>query len=125
KGFKQLDLRRREGAYLHPTRRQYSDKLILMPKGNAQKSVKAADGTHRSEFGLCADVGNMERAVLAYPAKLWATDISFGVRNSYGTKRRPRNHDVLLLKAQQYVVDPTNPRGAFDNSIEHRLHIRR
>ena len=32
---------------------------------------QSADGTQRWEIVLRADVGNVERAMLAHPAKLW------------------------------------------------------
>ena len=28
------------------------------------------------------------------------------------------------MESQQHVIDPTNPRGALDDSVEHRLHVR-
>ena len=37
---------------------------------------------------------------------------------------RPRNHSVPLAESQQHVIDPTNPRGALDDGIEDRLHVR-
>ena len=37
----------------------------------------------------------------------------------------PRNHRVTLVKSQHHVIDPTNPRGALDDGVEHRLHVRR
>ena len=37
----------------------------------------------------------------------------------------PRNHHVPLAESQHYVIDPTNPRGALDDGVEHRLHVRR
>jgi hypothetical protein len=35
------------------------------------------------------------------------------------------NYDFTLTQAQHYVIDPTNPRRAFDDRIKHRLHVRR
>ena len=37
----------------------------------------------------------------------------------------PRNHTVSLVESQHHVIDPTNPRGALDDGIKHRLHVRR
>ena len=37
----------------------------------------------------------------------------------------PRNHNVPLVQSQHHVVDPANPRGALDDGVEHRLHVRR
>ena len=36
----------------------------------------------------------------------------------------PRNHSVSLAESQHHVINPTNPRGALDDGIEHRLHVR-
>ena len=44
--------------------------------------------------------------------------------NRYGTKMSPRNHDVPLAESQHHVINPTNPRGALDDGIEDRLHVR-
>ena len=30
----------------------------------------------------------------------------------------PRQHSVSLAKSQYHVIDPTNPRGALDDSIK-------
>ena len=35
----------------------------------------------------------------------------------------PRNQFVPLAESQHHVIDPANPRGAFDDGIEHRLHV--
>ena len=37
----------------------------------------------------------------------------------------PRNHGVSLAESQHHVIDPTNPGGALDDGVEHRLHVRR
>ena len=37
----------------------------------------------------------------------------------------PRNHSVPLAESQHHVIDPTNPRGALDDGVEDRLHVRR
>ena len=37
----------------------------------------------------------------------------------------PRNHSVSFAESQHHVIDPTNPRGALDDGVEHRLHVRR
>src|SRR6185437_9133690 len=45
--------------------------------------------------------------------------------NWYMTKMGPRYKSVPFLKPQHHVIDATNARRAFNNSIEYRLHIRR
>ena len=37
----------------------------------------------------------------------------------------PRNHNVPLAESQHHVIDSTNPSGALDDGIEHRLHVGR
>ena len=37
----------------------------------------------------------------------------------------PRNHGIALAESQHHIIDPTNPRGALDDRIEDRLHVRR
>ena len=70
-GFEQLDLRRGEGAHLGATCAQRSNEFPLLTKGNGQEGAAAAGGTHHWEIVLRADVGNVERAMLAHPAILW------------------------------------------------------
>ena len=36
----------------------------------------------------------------------------------------PRNHSVPFAESQHHVIDPTNPRGALDDGVEDRLHVR-
>ena len=36
----------------------------------------------------------------------------------------PRNHSVALAESQHHVINPTNPRGALDDGVEDRLHVR-
>ena len=37
----------------------------------------------------------------------------------------PRNPTVPLVESQHHVINPTNPGGALDDSVEDRLHVRR
>ena len=37
----------------------------------------------------------------------------------------PRNHNVSLAEPQYHIIDPTNPCGALDDGVEHRLHVSR
>ena len=124
KGFKQLDLRRGEGAYLVATCGQYSNEFPLLTKGNGQEGAPVAEGTQRWEFVLRADVRNVERAMLAHPAILWLIRTDLDAAKRYGTEMSPHNHSVPVAESQQHIIDPTNPRGAFDDRIEDRLHIR-
>ena len=63
--------------------------------------------------------------MLAHPAKLWLINTDLDAANGYGTKMSPRNHSVPLAESQHHVINPTNPRGALDDGVEHRLHVRR
>ena len=125
-GFEQLDLRRGEGAHLGATRGQVSNEFPLLTKGNDQEGTPAAGGHPTlGNRSARADVGNVKRAVLAHPAKLWLINTDLGAGNGYGTKMSPRNHRVPLVESQYHVINPTNPRGALDDGVEHRLHVRR
>ena len=63
--------------------------------------------------------------MLAHPAKLWLINTDLDAADRYGTKMSPRNHNVSLAKSQHHVINPTNPRRALDDGVEHRLHVRR
>ena len=63
--------------------------------------------------------------MLAHPAKLWLINTDLDAGDGYGTKMSPRNHIVPLAESQHHVIDPANPRGALDDGIEDRLHVRR
>ena len=62
--------------------------------------------------------------MLAHPAKLWLIDTDLDAADGYGTKMSPQNHSVPLAESQHHVIDPTNPRRALDDGVEHRLHVR-
>ena len=36
----------------------------------------------------------------------------------------PHNHRVPFAESQHYIINPTNPHGAFHNRVKHRLHVR-
>ena len=95
-GFEKLDLRRGKGTHLGATRAQRSNEFPLLTKGNEQEGARAAGGTQHWEIILRAGVGNVERAMLAHPAKLWFinTDLvaatGMGPKCARGTNRSPR-----------------------------------
>ena len=62
--------------------------------------------------------------MLAHPAKLWLINTDLDAANGYGTKLGPHDHGVPLDESQHHVINPTNPRGALDDGVEHRLHVR-
>src|SRR4029079_2193236 len=35
-----------------------------------------------------------------------------------------RYHTLTVVESQHHIIDPTNPCGALDDGIEHRLHVR-
>src|SRR5262245_29777004 len=63
--------------------------------------------------------------MLANPTNLGLIDIYLDATNRYGTKMSPWNRSVSFIEPQHYVINPTNSGGAFDNRVEHRLHVRR
>src|SRR4030095_2201261 len=71
KSFEQLDLRSGEGSHLGATCGERSNEFPLLAKRNRQVSTPTDVRTHQWEFVLRADVGNVERAMLAHPAKPW------------------------------------------------------
>src|SRR5262249_22490313 len=125
KGFEQLDLRRREGAHFSPARGQRSNEFPLLTQGNCQKRAGNATGTKHWEFVLVADVGNVKRTVLKHPAKLWLINADLNADDGGDkAKMSPGNYSVSFPQPQHHIINPTNPRGAFDNGVEHRLHVR-
>ena len=48
---------------------QCSNEFPLLTKGSGQEGAQAADRSHDREIVLRADVWNVERAMLAHPAK--------------------------------------------------------
>ena len=62
--------------------------------------------------------------MLAHPAILWLINTDLDAGDGYGTKMSPRNHSVPLAESQHHVINPTNPCGALDDGVEHRLHVR-
>ena len=83
--FEELDLRRGEGAHLGDVR-SVSNGFPLLTKRNEQKRAQRPAET-KWEIVLRADVGNVKRAMLANPAKLWLinTDLDAG-RTGTGPK---------------------------------------
>src|SRR5687768_1116249 len=73
----------------------------------------------------CFGIGNMECALLAQPARYRLVDTDLDTSLGYRTKMRPPNHSIALSKPQHHIIDPTNLCGAFDDGIEHRLHVGR
>src|SRR4029450_9659322 len=60
--------------------------------------------------------------MLAYPANLWLIN-RYHATNGYGTKMSSRNDRVPLAESQHHIVNTTNSGGAFDDGVEHRLHV--
>ena len=93
-------------------------------RGAAKYVREPVTGTQHWEIVLRADVGNVKRAMLAHPAKPWVINTDLD-RSGYWTKMGARNHSVALTESQHDVVNTANPCGALDDSVEHRLHVRR
>src|SRR5262249_48517551 len=63
--------------------------------------------------------------MLTHPVNVWLICTDLGTGNGHRTKMSPRNPNVPLVQSQYHIIYPTNPRGALDDCIEHRLHVRR
>ena len=61
--------------------------------------------------------------MLVHPAILWFVNTDFGAANGYRAKTSPGDHNVTVAESQRYVFNPTNPGGALDDRVEHRLHV--
>ena len=121
--FEELDLRWGEGAHLGATCDQRSYEFSLLTQRNSQPGAPAG-GTQHWEIILSVDVGNVERAVLAHPAIVWLIHTNLDAPDGYRTEMSPRNIRGPLLESHYYVIDSTNPGGAFDNGVKDRLHVR-
>src|SRR5262249_56843914 len=124
-GLEEFDLHRSEGAHLAPACSQSPNEFALLSKGGRQKGSKRAAGAKRREFSLLVEIGNVERAMFAHPAKLRLikTDVASSDSGNR-SKMSARHEDVRFGKSQQDIVDPTHPCGALHDRVEHRLHIR-
>jgi hypothetical protein len=99
----------------------------LLTEGSGQVGNKPGARTQGWKISAPRmDVGNVECAMLDDPAVFWRINTDYRSLGShrYWTKMSPRNHAVFLAETQHHVVDPTNSGRAFDDGIEHRLHVR-
>src|SRR5215813_4457966 len=55
---------------------------------------------------------------------MWRINTDLHTTKRYRPKMGSLNHNVLLPESQKHVINPTNPRGALDDGVEHRLHVR-
>src|SRR5262249_11246023 len=94
----------------------------MLTKGNAQPGAPAGCYCRKIVLSV-SDVGNVERAVLAYPANVWLICTDLAAENGHGTKMSPRNPTVPLVESQHHVINPANPSGALHDGVEHRLHV--
>src|SRR5262245_32283250 len=62
--------------------------------------------------------------MLPHPGKPRFVNAHVTATNGYWTKMRPHDHQVALAEPQHHIINPTNPRGALDDGVEDRLHIR-
>src|SRR5262252_1028780 len=61
--------------------------------------------------------------MLAHPTNMWRIDTDLNAVRGHGTKMSHRNQSVVLIESQHNIVNSTNPRGALDDGVEHRLHL--
>src|SRR5262249_29422549 len=96
-------------------------------RGTSKKGASAASDTQSWKIVLCgAGVGNMKCAMLVHPTISWIinTDLYEASDYWYRTYSSPRDQTVPFAESQRHVVNPTHPCGAFDDRIQHRLHVR-
>src|SRR6266542_4147315 len=67
----------------------------------------------------------MKRAVLPHPADRWRVNADLDGTNGHGTKMSPQNGFIPLAESQVHVINPAYFCGAFDDGVEHRLHVGR
>ena len=64
--------------------------------------------------------------MLAHPAKLWLINTDLDTVNWVWDQNEPAaTIAVTLVESQHHIIDPANPRGALDDGVENRLHVRR
>src|SRR5215471_9781268 len=63
--------------------------------------------------------------MLANPANLWFIKTNLDAANRYRAKMSPENRRIPFAEPQPHIINPADPCGAFDDSVEHRLHISR
>src|SRR5262245_54776549 len=63
--------------------------------------------------------------MLAYPAILRSFNTQCFAASRYGhrTKMSPNDLHAPINEPQYYVINPANPRGAFNDGVEHWLHV--
>src|SRR5262249_51124707 len=89
-----------------------------------QECPPTARRTHHRKIVLGGTyVGNVKRTVLAQPAVLRFVHTDLVAVDWHGTKMSLRNKATSLPKSQHHVINPTNPSGALDDGIKHRLHV--
>src|SRR5215471_10557219 len=100
-----------------------SNYFSLLPKGSIQDGAPPAREIHQREVVFFADVRNVERAVLAYPLQIRFINTDLGPSDGYRSKMSFRNQNIPVAESQHHIINPTNPRGAFDDGVEDRLHV--
>src|SRR5215813_10504420 len=122
-GFEKLDLCRGEGAHFNATRDQNSNEVPLLAKRHEQKGASVGLRAQIWKISLGLDVRHVERAVLDHPAKMWLINTYLTELGWHGTKMGAQNNHGPFAESQGQILDPTNPRRAFDDGVEDRLHI--
>src|SRR5262249_16860875 len=97
-----------------------------LAKWNVQDSAPAAGKSHYHwKFVSLADIGNVQRAMLTHPLKIWLINTDLNASDGYRTKMSSRSQNVSVAEPQHHIIDPTNFSGALNDRVEHRLHVRR
>ena len=100
-----------------------SNEFPLLTKGNGQEGAPAAEESilGKSFCSRTSGMWSVPCSRIQRTCGIINTDL--GAANGYGTKMSPRNQTVPLVESQHHVIDPTNPGGALDDGVEHRLHV--
>ena len=62
--------------------------------------------------------------MLAHPVKLWRVNTDLRGGQWYRDQNEPAGPSRSLREVEHHIVNPTNSRGALDDGVEHRLHVR-
>ena len=79
--------------------------------------MKGAGEDPNSESVRCANIGNVERAMVPYPPSYRRVETISMRTPCDRTRMRPQNHHIPLVSAD-YVVNSTNSGGTLDDRVE-------
>ena len=123
KGFKQLDLRRSEGAKLDSASTEMSYKFRLLTKRNV-KSVRQLPLKFAKLTSVCSLISGICKVPWSRIQRKYGPSTLISNASDWNrTKMGPRNNNVSLAQSQDDIINPTNPSSTLHDRIEHRLHV--